>query len=36
VERLCSRMLGLDISAMGRGLGTIGYAAAQVWYHAEF
>jgi hypothetical protein len=36
VERLCSRMLGLDLSAMGRGLGTTGYAAAQVWYHAEF
>jgi hypothetical protein len=27
--------LGLDLSAMGRGLGTTGYAAAQVWYHAE-
>jgi hypothetical protein len=36
VELLCSRMLGLDLSAMGRGLGTTGYAAAQVWYHAEF
>jgi hypothetical protein len=36
VERLCSRMLGLDLSAMARGLGTTGYAAAQVWYHAQF
>jgi hypothetical protein len=33
VELLCSRLLGLDLTAMG--LGTIGYAAAQVWYHAE-
>jgi hypothetical protein len=36
VELLCSRLLGLDLSAMGRGLVTTGYAAAQVWYHAEF
>jgi hypothetical protein len=26
VELLCSRLLGLDLSAMGRGLGTTGYA----------
>jgi hypothetical protein len=36
VELLCSRLLGLDLSAMGRGLDTTGYAAAQVWCHAEF
>jgi hypothetical protein len=36
VELLCSRLLGLGLSAMGRGLGTTGYAAAQVWYHVEF
>jgi hypothetical protein len=36
VELLCSRLLGFDLSVMGRGLGTTGYAAAQVWYHAEF
>jgi hypothetical protein len=36
VKLLLSRLLGLDLSAMGRGLGTTGYAAAQVWYHAEF
>jgi hypothetical protein len=35
-ELLCSRLLGLDLSAMGRGLGKTGYAAAQVWFHAEF
>jgi hypothetical protein len=32
VELMCSRLLGLDLSAMGRGLSTTGYAAAQVWY----
>jgi hypothetical protein len=36
VELLCPTLLGLDLSAMGRGLGTTGYAAAQVLYHAEF
>jgi hypothetical protein len=36
VELMCSRLLGLDLSAVGRRLGTTGYSAAQVWYHAEF
>jgi hypothetical protein len=35
VEMLCSRLLWLDLFAMGRGLDTTNYAAAQVWYHAE-
>jgi hypothetical protein len=35
VELLCSRLLGLDLCATGQDLGTTGYAAAQVWYHAE-
>jgi hypothetical protein len=34
-EVLCSRLLGLDLSAMGRCSGTTGYAVDQVWYHAE-
>jgi hypothetical protein len=36
VKLLCSRLLGLDLAAMGRGLGTTGYASAQIWCHAEF
>jgi hypothetical protein len=35
-ELLCSRLLGLGLSALGQGLGTTGYAAAQGWHHAEF
>jgi hypothetical protein len=36
VELMCSRLLELGLSALGQGLGTTGYVAAQGWYHAEF
>jgi hypothetical protein len=36
IELLHSRLLGLDLSAMGRGLGTTGYAEAQVWQYTDF
>jgi hypothetical protein len=32
VELPCSRLLGLELSALGRGLLSTGYAAAEVWY----
>jgi hypothetical protein len=36
VEVLFSRLLGLDLSVMGRCSGATGYAVDLVWYHAEF